>query len=663
MDRGIQKMRKILKIALVLTVAAILMGLLINQAYAGVITDVGSFIKNEALPLIFQWITNILTQVARVVFIIGGALIELGIQLNAEILNSSTVRTGFAITLNLANLGFVLAIIVLAIATILRAGGYEIKKMLPRLILAALLVNFSLGIAGLFIDFTGVLSHFFISQATDGINKDFGVNLAAAFNPQALESMKPSAGADPGTVILSGLFTLWFTILLAIAMVGTAVMIFIRYIYLTVLLILMPLAWMLFVFPDFEDKWKAWWNQFIKWCFFMPAAVFFLYLAIFVATQAGDYYLTQSKNSAQSFEQLAAVNQQGFFANIGKMAAILGLVIGGLIAAEKMGIAGAGMFMNAASAVNKWGLGVAGKVGKGAARMAGERPLKALSRGTASLLNTKGLRWFPGAKTAIAGLSSFGARKEDVEEYQKKYLSQLSDGNFDKMMAKGTRLTGPVEKAAILAEAIKRKKLSRLKELQGTNIKAFGDAARATNPEIAEAEKIPMIKDILESDPRLAPELLNITDPAAAAAKIREISQKIKADKAPEIDKKALTDLSVVLGLNKSAIAAIMRSGSDEQTANLKTALENLSGDYGTAMKALEVQMENITKAIQYAQDRNDRAEVSRLRGEYDNMLAEIKDQEARADRPDASPELKNQKLAYDKRKFMEQNIGNMFRF
>ena len=55
---------------------------------------------------------------------IFGYVIRLALQFNNNIFNSPAVQTGFSVTLAIANLGFVLGIIIIAIATIIRNQTY-----------------------------------------------------------------------------------------------------------------------------------------------------------------------------------------------------------------------------------------------------------------------------------------------------------------------------------------------------------------------------------------------------------------------------------------------------------------------------------------------------------------------------------------------------------
>jgi len=64
-----------------------------------------------------------------------------------------------------ANLGIIIGMIFTAIATILRIEKYSWKKLLPKLLLIALLVNFSLVICGMFVDISNFVSIYFLSNS------------------------------------------------------------------------------------------------------------------------------------------------------------------------------------------------------------------------------------------------------------------------------------------------------------------------------------------------------------------------------------------------------------------------------------------------------------------------------------------------------------------
>ncbi len=250
---------------------------------------------------------------------VAAYLINVVLQLNTHVVDAIAVQQGFRVTLSLANLGFVLAIIVIAIATIVRYESYGMKKVLWKLIVAALLVNFSLVIAGSIINFSDQLSGSFISAfpGQQGGNtlmpgdvwakvkgtSNFASGLAGAFNPQrswtfaalGKASTNANSGAQAASIGGQGIgklfvpfiqlaFTAVTSIFILFALLSLVVLLMIRYIYLGILLILMPLAWLLWIFPLTEKNWSKWWGKFIKWTFFAPITLFFLWLVMLTSS-------------------------------------------------------------------------------------------------------------------------------------------------------------------------------------------------------------------------------------------------------------------------------------------------------------------------------------------------------------------------------------------
>ena len=119
-------------------------------------------------------------------------LVKLGLQFNNNIFNSPAVQTGFSVSLAIANLGFVLGIIIIAIATIIRNQTYGIKQLLWKLVFMAILVNFGLVITAPIVGFANSMSTYFInatspSVATGGYAA-YVETIMTAFAPQKLNA-------------------------------------------------------------------------------------------------------------------------------------------------------------------------------------------------------------------------------------------------------------------------------------------------------------------------------------------------------------------------------------------------------------------------------------------------------------------------------------------
>ncbi|MBN2197753.1 hypothetical protein JW698_00940 [Candidatus Wolfebacteria bacterium] len=321
--------------------------------------------------------------IAGAVFYIGGLLINFALDFNNAILgDGSIVHVGWPIVLSFANLGFVLAIIIIAFATIFRVQSYAMKQILWKLVVAALLVNFSLVIAGAFINIADMATEIFISKSMPEGKTDFSETLGGLFKAQqylkadeiavannTLEGLKEFGGALLG-FIAQNFFTAAFTFLGALTLLAIAIMLIIRYITLAILLILSPLAWLLWIFPSTQNLWQKWWSNFFRWTFFAPAVSFFLYLTVISIKNYSEYVdVLIFKGGVDAGSQMSPVLNASI---IGNLVLVIGLLIGGLITANSLGIAFANTSYGWAKGVGKTFSGWVGR--KGVAF--GTRPLR-----------------------------------------------------------------------------------------------------------------------------------------------------------------------------------------------------------------------------------------------------------------------------------------------
>ncbi len=313
---------------------------------------------------VFGWGANtmglIMGFIGGVLFTLAGWLVSFALNINESLLSSPTVNVGWQIVLGFTNLGFVLAIIIIAFATIFRRESYTMKQVLWKLIFAALLVNFSLMIAGIFINVADGLTHFFL-QKTASDPTQFAVSLAGMFKAQALLKFSETVTANNtltgvvegsiGTIlpiIASVFFVAIFTFLGALTLLAIAIMLLIRYIYLGILLVLAPIVWLLWIFPGTNQYWKQWWQQFIRWSFFAPISMFFFYLAMMAMKGQPEYINKVLQQTGQGQISIKIGTEV-----IGNMIIVIGLLLGGLIAANKLGISFAGTAIGWAQSTGK----------------------------------------------------------------------------------------------------------------------------------------------------------------------------------------------------------------------------------------------------------------------------------------------------------------------
>jgi hypothetical protein len=457
---------------------------------------------------------------------LGAWLVGLGLEFNDNVFNSPAVQTGFSVSLAIANLGFVLGIIIIALATIIRNQTYGIKQLLWKLVVMAILVNFGLVIMAPIVGFANSMSTYFINatspSAATGGYVGYVSTMTKAFAPQALMGNPPTAdpvgvaattacqavtanlfnlctlvgkfastAAAPDTLIqttMAMVFGIVFSAMTAFTFLCLAVLLIIRYLMLGGLLIILPLAWLMWIFPKFSSNFSKWWDTFIKWTFFPPLALFFIYLAFLTAANtggtSGNTYLTTTTSYATDVKGPAGAiaTQTGLVHPVQQAAdevLLVGLTIMGLMFANSLSGKAGQAVVHGATAGSR---AVGGYVGRKGKRWAGDR-LRTAGRqynpqtkewttaGQRIGSSLQGVPLIRKAGSALANISAPKAvqeeRKEDVKQYIAANLSNLDNNGLKKLATSKTAFVDPTHAAGMAQELAKRDMISQLdKNLQ-----------------------------------------------------------------------------------------------------------------------------------------------------------------------------------------------------
>ena len=395
------------------------------------------------------WISSF----AAGILVLLSLLINFSIAIGSTVISLPIVQAGSQAMISFANLGFVFAIIVMAFATIFRVQSYAMKQILWKLIVAALLVNFSLTIAGAFISVSNIFTDFFLQ----GLNfKSFSDGLMGVLNPQGLVKVEDASAwnkiSSPFGAIFktmaSLLFVIIFTFVIILTFLALAIMLLIRTVILGILLVIMPIVWLLWIFPGTSKYWSEWWSNFIRWTFFAPIVLFFTVLVISSGTQLKNIRdlsgMGQQQNAQmeQALKDSVTLNPD-FFDHVAQIIITTGLLLGGLFAANRMGITFASTAMGMAKGGGKM---FGGWVGK-----------KSLQYGTSILNKPRGEQgkeksyaqkiseWSAGSKiakyTILPGLAARGIAKFSAAGGEN-LVKQAKDGAGKRSLNENTALLG-----------------------------------------------------------------------------------------------------------------------------------------------------------------------------------------------------------------------------
>ncbi len=185
---------------------------------------------------------------------------------------------------DICNLAFIFGFIYIGIRTILDNESSNTKRMLAQIIIAALLINFSLFFTKIIIDFSNILAISIKNSMATGagtisetIANTLGVSTIWNAPAGKLLAGMTSAG-NISFYIMGSLLLLVAGFVLA----AGGILIIIRFVMLVFIMIFSPILFGATIFPQTQQYASDLWKKLISYSFFAPAYLFMLLLSIHV---------------------------------------------------------------------------------------------------------------------------------------------------------------------------------------------------------------------------------------------------------------------------------------------------------------------------------------------------------------------------------------------
>lgn len=411
------------------------------------------------ITLIISLILTLLMWFLGVLLTISGLFVDY-VTLMTRIAGSSVVMEGWTFTRDMLNFVFIIMLLVIAFSTIAGLESYGMKSLLPKLLISALLVNFSLAITGAFLQVANIIKDTALqglqsstSQGSSGSGsqkeqcklstKAAGTSLACKLatsaginryfsygesdfadffgfktktfgvgNENPLSKLSDTALNTPWKTNISNLLTSFtavvFVALFVVAMIALAITLTVRVIVLAILCILAPVPYVFSIVPKAQKYASQWWDKFIQYTLFLPVVVFFLVLAIRLADNMGkgngiglDFIPSGDRTTASGI--FGTESNSKILRNIFDMVFISIFMMTAMFVAKAMGI---------------WGADAATGFAKNAVRNAAVRPTawaaKAGGRATGAVAGAMGrgagtgIAKVPGGTSTLAGARAAG---------------------------------------------------------------------------------------------------------------------------------------------------------------------------------------------------------------------------------------------------------------
>lgn len=508
--------------------------------HASIWGDIGKDILStigDAIQYLFSWLLKA-----------GASFFEgmLGIGFKNSI---GIITTGWTVCRDVANMFFILFMVITAFATIFRIEEYGIKKLLPKVIVIALLINFSMVFCSAIVDFSNIFADFFIKDITENLsqtNESKGIisaTFADAFNvtgtyvtftncedfkklgdaecsrfssfwdPTSLAICKQAfqnkfeeckttgrtttlidEKSDASFLNLFLEYTVGSIVLLMAAFVLFAggIMILFRIIVICFLMIISPLVFMCYILPSLRTNWSKWWKTFLNWCIFAPAYAFFVWIAIQIAVSGANKRMGLEANQytiSGNYNPMA----NSFISAPGQQLisylVILGFLIGGLIVAKQLGIYGAKAVIKIAKGAQK-----------GATNWAKRTALKPSKYAGAGALRM-GAKLFGGENTKLGrrmGAKAAQVKQSTAQSKENKAYANLLKTMNDKDLLREVETAGGVRKLIATQEA---KRRGLLREAERPVVQKSMQAMRSYGNEEGARSLEELRPDAIENDP------------------------------------------------------------------------------------------------------------------------------------------------------------------
>ncbi len=515
-------------------------------------------------------------------YILDWVLLKL---LSAPITSDARFAVPWSDVRNLANMIIVLGFVVVGIATALRIRAYAAGQLLWKLILIALVVNFSGLFCGLIIDAANLTTSGILSSQNGNMGEIVLFKMMPAFKGTNVGGPKASAAITAKAGALTWYTAKWFPwkfagncIIFSVVYLGTAftflylaAVLIARYIILIILFILSPLAFAFWVFPASQKYWSEWWGAFLKWAFIGIFGSFVLWLSLSFINAIDTSTLSSTVITCVEVLVILYVGFKMTSKNGGVAFAAAGAVMGLAVGGAKLAMGGVGKV--AGYAANRTG---ASRVGNWAK--------------TKALRAAEAMRWIP------PGSAKLSERKA-VDEAKKGGISTLNGQETAKALNKPMvyTQTGVRRRAALAERAIEQGTFDPTNDRHVAGLKD------------AQARGFALTSEHINKDPRLAKfdnaKMTELTNPIKKGGKgLKQADAEVEATKQVvegmtpkefrgKVGSGALGDINVLKHANKDQIDEVIAHGSKKKRTTLKDfgnggSKEALWNAHGTSLGA-----------------------------------------------------------------------------
>jgi hypothetical protein len=456
----------------------------------------------------------------------------------------SAVDALWTIVRDICNVAFIFAFIYIGIKTILDGvDGSGMKRLLAQLIIAALLINFSLFFVKVVIDVSNVLAleihNTLIDTSSGSISWEFAKSSGMQTFWGGVDQQTLADKTKGGSITF---FVMTFALLCVAGFVLGAggILLAVRFVALIFIMIFSPILFAAQLFPQTAGYSKSLLSNLLKYSFFAPAFLFLLYCSIRVLQTVSSTALASTAGFSQDFFAENGVSQDAWTVFLQFFIAIA-FLFGSLKLAQSLSIKGA-------DGVMKFGKQIRGSMQGFAKRRVGDI-------------------------SSWAGRNTLGKAAESAEKRYNQLAAVASNEGLSRW--ERTRARAKMKGIALSTGAITER--ATLKSLQSTQKNKFGGQySREDDAKFTEERQRKTTSVRGEMQREEAIKAYDTSDPTKMDEMVKAVKS-LTTDQMKEMDLKILTNEDVALHLSSKQIDDLQKTGkySDQQIEDIKTARKN----------------------------------------------------------------------------------------
>ena len=490
---------------------------------------------------------------------------------------------------DLANILFIFLLLYAAIRIIIFSGDGGVGKLIGKVIMIAVIINFSLFITKAVIDSSNILALQFkkaIMTTEDGDTVSVGTNLMGSFGLHTIlgkniigistkdffnniQTFNKLPFMEKSQMLIGGSI---MTVIAIFVLILASFMLLFRFMILIILMILSPLAFVSSILPQTKTYYTKWWDMLIKESFYAPIFLMFLWVTLKIVNSDGFSKAILGEGGSEiNFSDVQALINTGdlspfsssFRESMGSFisfALVIGFLLSSVLIGKFLGNKFSGTAMRWAKSTGKFISTPARSIYGGTL----EKVRKSETMQSAAL-----------SRNPIIGVAGrFAERK--IHDQTKNYRGEV-DGNkkqVDRILkdtsSKGDALRGKfqmeIDKGKKKKEDIE-EKMRELTKPYDTQISTLETEEKDKEKEDKELKKTEVRISELESL-----EVLGMLNPEEVVEKTELEAQKIKLE--ASLKSRKISDIRTELGTAKTSLSATKAHPEYKKLGNESALLE-----------------------------------------------------------------------------------------